>query len=65
MCDLPNVLAASDIIWVKKMLDIIWVNFVRGPDEEKTSFPCYLLIQVVPCLIHRGPLFARGMRSGG
>src|SRR5262249_51928455 len=31
-CDLPNVLAASDIIWVKRMLDIIWVNFVSGPD---------------------------------
>ena len=28
-CDLPNVLATSDTIWVKKKLDMIWVNFVK------------------------------------
>jgi dihydrofolate reductase len=31
-CDLPNVLAASDTIWFKKKLDMIWVNFISGPD---------------------------------
>jgi hypothetical protein len=32
MCDLPNFLAALDTKWVKKKLDMIWVNFIRGPD---------------------------------
>jgi len=32
ICDLPNVLAVSDTIWFKKKLDMIWVNFISGPD---------------------------------
>jgi hypothetical protein len=32
-CDLPNVLAASDTIWFKKKLDMIWINFISGPTK--------------------------------
>ncbi len=39
-------------------------NLRYSGDPKPRSAPHERIAQLVPCLIHRGPLFARAMRSG-
>jgi hypothetical protein len=69
MCDLPNVLATSDTIWVKKKLDMIWVNFVKlskikeSFNGEKWSKPENKCVEYPSLAFHRLLCILVGMKE--